>query len=88
MLVAHPFGEDLEMGVDPLTRLLAHDVADPDPVVEFLGRDHRQHLDPGFRIRRPHRREPHRVEALTAIVQNNQKLAHVSFLLGRHHERD
>ena len=84
VLVAHPLGEDLEMGVDPLFRLFAHQRADPDPVVEFVGRDHREDLDVAAGVRGAHRGESHRVEAFFAVVEHDEKFAHRVSLPVRH----
>ena len=43
--VTHPFCENFIMRLDPFTRLCPHDISDTDPVVEFVGRDHREDLD-------------------------------------------
>ena len=50
VLVAHPLGENLEVGDDAFAGFLAHDVADADPVVEFVRRDHRKDLDAATRM--------------------------------------
>ena len=46
LTVAHPLGENLEMGVDTLTRFFAHDVANTNPVIKFFRRNDGEHFDP------------------------------------------
>nr|ADI18340.1 hypothetical protein [uncultured Rhodobacterales bacterium HF4000_03E16] len=76
--VAHPFGEDLEMRMNALARLFAHHFADADPVVELVRRDHRENLDPPTGMVGPHRGEPHRVQAFSAVIQHDEEFAHLS----------
>src|SRR6056297_1795738 len=79
--VAHPLREDLEMGVDTFTRLLAHEFADSDPVLEFLGRDDGEYLDTPAGLGRAHGSKAHGVQAFAAVIEHDEKLAHDRVLL-------
>jgi hypothetical protein len=76
LTVAHPFREDVEMRLDPFAGLRAHDLAHADPVVEFIGRDHRQDLHTALGIGRAHGCKAHRVQAFARVVENHEKFPH------------
>ncbi len=78
LLVAHPFGEDLEMRLDPLARFLPHDLAHADPVIELVGRNDRQDGDAASGMGGTHGGKAHRVEAFAAVIQHDEELAHLA----------
>ena len=75
LALLHAVLEELEMRLDLLVRLGAHHVGDAHEVLELLGRDHRQHLDPAAGLRRPERRVAHGVQHLGRVVEDDQELA-------------
>jgi len=64
------------MRLDSLARLLAHEIADADPVIELIGRDYRQDRHRAAGMGGAHGGEPHGVETFAAVVEHHQKLAH------------
>jgi hypothetical protein len=64
------------MRLDPFAGLRAHDLAHADPVVEFIGGNDRQDLDPALRIGRAHGGKAHGVQAFARVVENHQKFPH------------